>query len=258
MLNLQCNIMAIKNPYQLLEHRTFKRTFLLQTEVNVKFATAMSDTLFRERMIPYLKDYFNLDLSGKADIEANHAEVSSENEQKKFIFDLDQVRMIIGPNSYKTFNETVVPLICMIQGFIKDVAKIDSVDQLSIIKVNVWPITSEDTYSNFTNLIEYTFKRECVSDMLSYKFDESPQPIRLSKTSNNEVTENVKLDAILSAEVESKERAQLGLVLAASSKNVIIHDILSDSIVLNDIIYTGFIETISDNIIEFMSNDNLS
>lgn len=250
--------MAIKNPYQHLEHRTFKRTFLLQTEVNVKFAPAIPDVSFRERMIPYLKDYFNLDLSDKADVEANHAEVSSENEQKKFIFDLDRVRMIIGPNSYKTFNETVVPLICKIQGFIKDVAKMDNINQLSIIKVNVWPITSEDTYSNFTNMIGYTFKKECISDMLSYKFDESPQPIRLSKTSNSEVAENVKLDAILSAEVESKERAKLGLILAASSMNINIHDILLDSIILNDTIYTGFIETISDNIIEFMSNDNLS
>ena len=250
--------MAIKNPYHRLEHRTFKRTFLRQTEVNVKFTPAIPDISFRERMIPYLKEYFNLDLSDKTDLEANHAEVSSENEQKKIIFDLDQVRMLIGPDCYNTFAETVVPLISTIQGFVKDVVKRDVIDELSIIKVNVWPITSDDAYSNFTNMIGYTFKRECVTDMLSYKFDDSPQPVKLSKTSNNEITENVKLDAIVSAEVESKEKAHLGLLLAASSKNVGIQDILSDSIVLNDIIYTEFVETVSDSIIEFMSNDNLS
>ena len=81
--------MAIKNPYPTTEHRTFKRTFLQQTEVTVKFTPAIADAVFRDRMVPYLKSTFNLDLSDKVDVEANHAEIDSNVEQKKFIFDLD-------------------------------------------------------------------------------------------------------------------------------------------------------------------------
>ena len=107
-------------------------------------------------------------------------------------------------------------------------------------------------------MIRYTFKENCVSDMLSYKFDANPQPVRLSKTSNNEIEDDVRLDAILSAEVMSKEKVNLGLVLNASARNISVNDILSDAIILNDILYQGFIETISENIINLMSRESLS
>lgn len=250
--------MAIKNPYPNMEHRTFRRTFLQQTEVVVKFTPAIVDEDFRTLMLPYLKSVFNLDLSERTDSEANHAEITSDHEQKKFIFDLNQAKFIIGPNSYKTFTETAIPLIGMLIRFITDVARIDSIDELSIVKVNIWPIKSDDSYSSFTNMIKYTFQENCVSDMLSYRFDENPQPVRLSKTSNNHVCDNVDLNAILSAEVVSKEKVNLGLVLKATSNSVTVNDILSDAITLNDIIYQGFTESISENIINFMSRENLS
>ena len=250
--------MAIKNPYPLAEHRTFKRTFLQQTEVIVKFTPALSDVDFRTRIIPYLKSVFNLDLSDKADSEANHADIKSDSEQKQFIFDLDQARFIIGPKSYKTFAETALPMIGMLIRFICDVAKKDSIDSLNIIKINGWPIKADDAYINFTDMIRYTFKENCVSDMLSYKFDANPQPVRLSKTSNNEIEDDVRLDAILSAEVMSKEKVNLGLVLNASARNISVNDILTDAIILNDILYQGFIETISENIINLMSRERLS
>jgi hypothetical protein len=107
-------------------------------------------------------------------------------------------------------------------------------------------------------MIKYTFKEKCVEDMLSYKFDEDPQPVRLSKTSNNTIAENANLDVVLSAEVVSKENVNLGLALNASAKNISINDVLSDTVVLNDAIYHGFTETISDNIINLMCRENLS
>lgn len=247
--------MTIKNPYPLEEHRTFKRTFLQQTEVILKFTPAISDVDFRTRMLPYLKEVFNLDLTDKTDQEANHAEINSDNEQMRFVFDLNQAKFIIGPNSYNTFTQTAIPLIVMLVRFIGDVAKVDTIEELSIVKINIWPIKAEDAFSSFSSMIRYTFKEHCVSDMLSYKFDDNPKPIRLSKTSNTTITDGVELDAILSAEVVSKEKVNLGLVLNATAKNIGVNDILSDSITLNDIIYRGFIETVSDNIMDFMSRE---
>ena len=69
---------------------------------------------------------------------------------------------------------------------------------------------------------------------------------------------SVGLDAVLSAEVVSKEKVNLGLALNASARNIGINDILSDAITLNDIIYRGFIESVSENIIDFMSREKLS
>lgn len=251
--------MAIQNPYPLDEHRTFKRTFLQQTEVIVKFTPELIDVDFRNRMLPYLKSVFNLDLTDKDTSEANHAEVNSDNEQKRFVFDLGQAKFIIGPNSYKTFTETAIPMIGMLTKFISDVAMVEFVDELSIVKINIWPMKADDAYSSFKNMIRYTFNESCISDMLTYKFDDNnPQPIRLSKTSKTSIADNINLDAILSAEVISKESVNLGLVLNASTKTASINDLISDAITLNDIIYRGFIETISENVINLMTRENLS
>lgn len=226
--------MAIKRPYSAVEHRTFKRTFLQQTEVTVKFTPAINDVDFRDRMIPYLKSTFNLDLSDKVDVAANHAEVDSDVEQKKFVFDLDQAKFLIGPSSYRTFAETAIPMVAMLIRFLNDVAKVESTEQLKIAKINLWPIKTEDAFSNFGKMIRYTFKEDCVSDMLSYKFGDNPTPVRLSKNSDSVVSENVELKATLSAEVVSKEKVNLGLVLNAKAYNVSANELLSDSIILND------------------------
>lgn len=250
--------MAIKNPYPTMEHRVFKRTFLQQTEVSIRFTPAIPGVDFHDRMLPFLKSVFNLDLSDKVDKDANHAEISSDREQKKFIFDLDQAKFIIGPESYTTFAEMAIPMIGILLRFISDVAKVETLQQINIVKINIWPIKSDNAFLNFTDMIKYTFKERCVADMLSYKFDEDPKPVRLSKTSNNAIAENANIDAVLSAEVVSKEKVNLGLVLNASAKNIGINDLLSDAIVLNDAIYQGFIETISDNILNLMCRENLS
>lgn len=247
--------MSIKNPYPLEEHRMFKRTFLQQTEVILKFAPAITDVDFRSRMIPYLKAAFDLDMADEADQGINHAEISSDNEQKKFVFDLDQARFIIGPDSYDTFTETAIPMIGMLIRFIGDVARVKTVENLDIVKINSWPIKADDAFSSFTNMIRYTFKEHCVSDFLSYKFDYNPRPVKLSKTAKDIITEDVDLESVLSAEVVSKERVNLGLVLNVSAKNIGVNDILSDAITLNDIIYRGFIESISEDIIDFMSRE---
>ncbi len=250
--------MAIKNTYPTKEHRIFKRTFLQHTEVTIGFTPALSDVDFRNRMIPFLKSVFNLDLTGKADAEANHAEIKSENEQKQFIFDLDQARFIIGPKSYKTFAETAIPMIGILMRFVSEVARLDAVNQFSIIKFNEWPIKVNDAYSNFTDMIRYTFKEKYVSDMLSYKFDENPQPVKLSKTSKTDFEDNLRLETVLSAEVVSKEMANMELAFNVTAKNIGINDMLSDAITMNDILYQEFIGAISENITNLMSREKLS
>lgn len=126
--------MAIKNPYPAAEHRTFKRTFLQQTEVSVRFTPAIPGAEFHDRMVPFLKSVFKLNLADKADGEANHAEISSDQEQKRFVFDLDQAKFIIGPKSYATFAETAIPMIGILLRFIADVARVETLEQVSIVK----------------------------------------------------------------------------------------------------------------------------
>ena len=55
--------MALVNPYPSTEHKMFKRTFLQQTEVNVRFAPALSPSDFRERIIPFAKLHFGQEIN---------------------------------------------------------------------------------------------------------------------------------------------------------------------------------------------------
>lgn len=250
--------MAILNSYPQKEHQTFKRTFLRQTEVIVKLTPAIADAHFLQRMTPYLKKTFNIDAPEGIEQGANHAELSSNQEQKKFVFDSEQARIIVGPNSYNTFVSTALPMIESLIKFLNEVARVEDISDLCIVKTNSWPFQSENAFDGFANILKYTFKEESVTDMLSYGFGDNPQPVKLSKTAHDGISDNIELNAVLSAEVSSKERALLGLTLQASAKNVKVTDIIQKALFLNDLIYQGFIATISDNIKDIMSRENLT
>lgn len=94
--------------------------------------------------------------------------------------------------------------------------------------------------------------------MLSYKFDENPQPVKLSKTSKTDFEDNLRLETVLSAEVVSKEMANMELAFNVTAKNIGINDMLSDAITMNDILYQEFIGAISENITNLMSREKLS
>lgn len=249
--------MSIKNPYPLAERHSFKRSFLHQTEVTMKFAPALTDVEFRERITPYLKSIFNLDLTVKGDPDANHAEVNSDQEQKKFIFDLDQARFIIGADSYTTFSETAIPMIGMMLRYINDVAQTEIIERLSIIKLNIWPIKSDDAYANLSNIIDFGFKEERVARMEPYMPDGDYAHNGLQKNSILKIADNASLETVISAEVTSDEMVHLELAINATATNITANDIISDAITLNDVIYHDFTETVSDNILNIMLREEL-
>ncbi len=249
--------MPIKNPYPLAERRLFKRSFLQMTEVTIKFAPALTDVDFRERITPYLKSVFNLDLTGKGDADANHAEVNSDKDQKKFIFDPDQARCVIGAANYTTFSEAAIPMIGMLLRFINDVAKTDVIENLSVVKLNQWPIKSDDASANLSNIIDFGFNEDRIASMQPYLPDCDSTNKGLQRISTIKIAENAYLETVVSAEAVSEEMVILELAMNATATNITVNDILSDAITLNDVIYHDFTATVSDNILNIMLRENL-
>ncbi len=248
--------MALINPYPQREHKVFNRTFLQQTEVNVKFTPALVASVFRERFVPFAKKYFGFDISVGADSEANHARLDANGEEKQFTFDLDAARIIVGPRSYESFAATILPLIPRLQAYLSNVAQVDSLVELNIVKRNVWPIKAKDAYASFTAAMGYIFNDELISDMKSYKFPEKdPQPMQLSKMWADDVCENVKLNTTIMAEAHNETDLFFELSMCAAVSSIPVSDISADAVVLNDIIYSKFIGVVTSDIIDLMSSE---
>ncbi|WP_289763522.1 hypothetical protein [uncultured Duncaniella sp.] len=247
--------MALNNPYPSKEHRIFKRTFLQQTEVNVKFSPAIASALFRERIVDYAQKHFGVDISAESEPDADSAKIEAVGEQKKYYFGLEFARIIVGPESYDTFADTILPLLPRLQAFLIEVAQIDGMIELNITKRNAWPFKVENAFNDFSDAIGFVFDKKYVEDMCSYKFTENPQPVQLSKMSTEDFGGQIKLDRKIIAEANNNGRIYLELALSTTSQSVKVADISADAVVLNDIIYNNFIEYVSDDIIDLMNND---
>ena len=250
--------MAITNPSPNSGHKVFKRTFLQQTEVNVRFAPVLSPSDFRERIIPFAKQHFGQEININPESDANHAKMEAAGEEKQYTFDIRTAHIVIGPRSYETFAQTVLPLLPRIQAFLRDVAQVDSCLELAIVKRNAWPVKANNAFESFTEALGFVFKDEYVSDLVrSYKYaPENPRPIQTTKFWATDICEGAKLDTKIVAEVTDKDNLFFELALEAAVSNVAIEDMLADALVLNDIIYTKFIDVISEDVIDIMTNEN--
>lgn len=248
--------MAITNPYKTDVHKVFNRTFLQQTEVNVKFTPALSAEDFQARIVPFASEYFGYDLSKEVHPEANHAKVESTEEQIQYVFDLNAARIIIGPRSYDTFTKTILPLLPRLQAFLSAVAKVNVIAELNVTKRNAWPIKAKNAYGSFTEAVEFVFNKKYVEDFCSYQFPENPQPVQLTKMLTDDLDNGVNLYTKVIAEVSNADTIFLELALSATAQCVPLSDISADTVALNDLIYLKFIDFVSDDIIDMMEDDN--
>ena len=241
-----------------MEHRIFNRTFLKQTEVSINFTPAIDSAIFQDKMTHFLKSYFNVDISNETDANSSHLEILSDQTELGFYFEPNRVGFVIGQKSYASFDRTALPMLEKLKSFISDIAKSTDISKLSILKTNIWPIKSEDAYSDFSKMVRYTFQEHCVSDIINYPVNtDNPQPFKLSKRLPEKVVKNSILDTKLSAEIISDVSARLSLTFNASTEQISVSDLISKSLILNDLIYQEFIGTISDNIIDIMSREVL-
>ena len=249
--------MSIQNPYQGVEHKVFKRTFLQETEVGVEFNPPMTPEDFSTRIVPFVNKVFNQNISEELDKATERAELTSNNNQVRFDFKLNSAKVVIGPLAYKSFSLSVIPYITILINFIKEVANAESINQTYINKVNVWPIESKNSKQSFRGASFFIFKKEHIEDIANIKFDESDYPVSAEKEAVVNCGDSASLKAVIRVELKDSTNTSSILGLRAQALNLEIDDLVSNLPILNDIIFGAFTDLVSDNIFDLLSKEDL-
>lgn len=249
--------MSIQNPYQGVEHKVFKRTFLQETEVGMEFDPPMTSENFCARIVPFVNKTFKVNITGELDKATERAELTSNDEQIKFEFRLNSAKVYIGKFAYQSFSSTVIKHIATLVNFLKEVARVESINQTYINKINVWPIESKNSKLSFKGASFFIFKRGHIEDIANINFEESDYPVSAVKEAVVNCGDSASLKAVLRVELKDANKASFSLGLRGQASNIAVDDVISDLPKLNEIIFGAFNDIVSDNIFDLMSKDSL-
>lgn len=248
-------IMNILNPYEGVEHKVYKRTFLQSTEVKVEFEPKMTSADFTARIVPFVSKAFNKNISEYLDKSFEQIELSSNNSPIRFVFNLNSACVVVGSSAYKSFSSSVVPYIRVLISYLNEVACTERIKHTYINKVNVWPIKSKDSRKAFGNASLFIFKKEHVEDIANLKFNEPDYPVSATKEAVVKCGEKAILKAKMGVELKDVNETRFILELRAQTSNIGVGDLISDLLKLNDIIFGAFTDIVSPNIFDLMSKD---
>lgn len=255
MRNFAKPIMNILNPYEGVEHKVYKRTFLQSTEVKVEFEPKMTSADFVARVVPFVNKAFNKNISGDLDKSVEQIVLSSNNSQIRFVFNLNSACVVVGSSAYKSFSLSVVPHISILMSYLNEVACTKRIRHTYINKVNIWPIKSKNSKQAFGSASLFIFKKEHVEDIANLKFDESDYPVSATKEAVVKCGETAILKAKIGVELKDVNETRFLLELRAQTSNLEVGDLSLDLPKLNDIIFGAFSDIVSPNIFDLMSKD---
>ncbi len=257
MYNFAWPFMNIQNPYQGVEHKVFKRTFLQSTEVGVEFDPPMTSEDFSVRIVPFVNDVFKQNIKEGIDSTTERAQLNSGNNQVKFDFTLKSAKVIIGQPSYKSFSSSALQFIQVLVRFIKEVANTSTVNRAYIKKTNIWPIESKNSKQSLKGALFFIFKEEHIDDIANIKFEESDYPVSAAKEAVVKCGDSASLRAVIRVELSDSTNINSILGLEAQASDVNIDDIVPTLSLLNDIVFCAFTDIVSDNIFDLMSKEAL-
>lgn len=248
--------MDIRNPYKPTEHIVFKRTFLQSTEVGVRFEPPIPMGRFVVLALPFLNKTFNQEADAETAGNACRAEVRSSDGQIRFTFTSDSAKVVIGHAAYKSFAPSAIPFVQVLIKFAKEVADARMINEAHIKKTNLWPIASKDSKKFLKGASLYVFKREHVNDIASMTFEDAGYPVSVTKDAVVACGDQATLKATLKAELDTPSSSKFILELDAKAISVGPDEIILALTQLNDIIFSSFMNVVSDNIIELMSKND--
>lgn len=249
--------MNIQNPYQGVEHKVFKRTFLQSTEVGVEFDPPMTSENFSVRIVPFVNNAFNQSINTTLDTTTERVELNSIDDKIRFDFTLNSARVIINQSAYKSFSSSALPFIQTIVKFITEVAKTNTISRSYIKKTNGWPIESKNSKQAFRGASFFIFKKEHIDDIANIKFEESDYPVSAAKEAVVKCGDSASLRAVIRVEIDDSTHANFILGLQAQAEGINTEDTLPALSKLNDIVFCAFTDIVSDNIFDLMSKESL-
>ena len=155
-------------PFTKIEHCIYKNTFLQNTLLNFHF-----DNILKDRKEDDIKKDFrkfvekrfglNIDDSKEQSLSLGIRIVSSD-QSTMLTFQSDRCLIRVGREQYKSFEQSILPLIDVVKDYITNVAKKQILESFSIRKINVWPIQTFKDVTLADILLKKIFSSELLSD----------------------------------------------------------------------------------------------
>lgn len=161
-------------PFIRKEHCVYNNTFLQNTLVEVRFSSLKERDDQKgiiERFRDFVRKLWMLDLPDEFSFIERSINLFSEHKSVRIEFEHDRVKIIIGRDSYYSFEKTVLPYLKITGDFLRNVVKDDHILYFSLRKINIWPIQK---YNNTLKdrLLKAIFSEELLSDgMFKYNSD---------------------------------------------------------------------------------------
>ena len=243
--------MNIVNPYNELEHKVYNRTFL--RNIQVKFEFDLCEGILGNTPIvrDFFNKYFNVVVNHDSSSSYSCIELRDSEKQIKFVFTEEQAVVEVGAGFYKSFTETMFPLVVRLTAFMEQICSISCIKKLTITKQNVWQVKADTELKEiYASALRYTFKEHHVDDFVSIPFPNEPQ-FKMSKEANIDLDGGM-LKVIMATDIKNAQEADFMLDFIASADSVSVAEALDISTGLSNVIYCAFHDIVSKNVVDLM------
>lgn len=247
--------MAFNIPKQ--AHRVYKNSFLQNTQLVARFnEPATYSEVFADNVKLYYNRFFGLEKSKDDLLSPNGIFLQNEEDNASFLFTKNSVAFERGRKTYRSFVDSVLPLFAHFKIYIYHLMGQDKVDNLSIRKVNLFPIQIDgDKIAKKAKDVIY--KNVFSSEFLKHETHNIPSlPDFILDLNNFEMTDenyqvNVKY-GLSKSQTEGVYNIVLDMVLSKnSSTEEGMFD--TDCLRLNDIAFDILHWAMADQVIEIMN-----
>lgn len=138
-------------PFKHIEHVNYKNTFLQNVIVGVLFKEkndSFFGDAFQKDLCAYLKNMFNVEESSEhIDFKTQGFTLTNQVQDVSISFRNGILEAKVGCNSYSGFVSAFSSIFVQFKLFLKNVMKIEKVDEICERKVNIWQFESKDKLS---------------------------------------------------------------------------------------------------------------
>lgn len=206
-------------PFQPIPHKEYPNTFLENTAVS--FISEKWDGKFKDSFTKlytgFVERFFGLKKEVQQFKEKQKMSVTALENDITFTFTPDKSYLRVGRKKYHTFVSSIIPELLPLKAFVFGVMEMESIENLMIRKLNIFPIQAdsiEEVQENTLDIYKFIYKPELLDvvekievpqdapwilDFRKGKFtnheDEITIRIGIAQSKSNENTYNVILDS---------------------------------------------------------------
>lgn len=252
-------------PFDTIPHKEYPNTFLENTTVSLfskKWDGVFKDSF--EVFYPQFVDrFFGLKKTAQEFKDKPEMSVTAPENDITYTFRPDKVNLQVGRKKYHTFVDSMIPELLPLKAFMYGVMECDSIENLQVRKLNIFPIQAEsidEVKKNILNIYKYIFKSELLNTVI---VDKTPQnahwivDFRRGKFSDNEDEVTIRLAIAQVHEIQNS----FNVVLDSSARCLNPSDIgegAVDRILLrlNDQLFNAFHWCVNKDIIQLMEKES--